>query len=145
MTCNACPIQASRELHASRRSYLVRQALHDSVVSAVKEGCRDSDDTRKRGFALFQKSMEAADGSHCLQLNPTQSTLGLQLRHLQAVDQLQGSKEKVLQHHWAEHGTIGNSAIEHFVPFHAIVQCKCANNLCFHLMDAFGAAPILCL
>ena len=96
VTFNARFIQANRELHASRRSYLVEQALHDSVVSAVKKGCLVSDETRKRCFLIFQRSMEAADGAHCLQLTPTQSTLGLQPRYLQALDQLQGSKEKVL-------------------------------------------------
>ena len=94
---NACPLQANNDLHLSRRSCLVQQALHDSVVVAVKEGCLESDETRKRGFALFKRSMEVAHGLQCLQLNPTQNTLGLQARHLQSVDQLQGSKDKVLE------------------------------------------------
>ena len=111
-------------MYISRQSYLVQQALHDSVVAVVKEGCLESDETRKRGFTLFQKSMEAADGVHCLQLSPTQSTLGLQLHHLQALDQLQGSKDKVLQldlwlqQHGVERDT--NEAVSMSTPSHFI-------------------------
>ena len=105
-------------MYISRQSYLVQQALHDSVVAVVKEGCLESDETRKRGFTLFQKSMEAADGVHCLQLSPTQSTLGLQLHHLQALDQLQRSKDKVLQQHGVERDT--NEAVSMSTPCHFI-------------------------